>query len=70
MHMVRKCHHIFAHPKKKKKSILNPQGTEKFVNFFVNVVFTCTYYIVFHTSFALFGCKYRALVEPTEGLTH
>lgn len=35
---------------------------------FVNVVFACTY-IVFHTSFALLGCKYWALSPPRVWLT-
>lgn len=54
MHMIRKCHHIFAHPPK--MSIINSQGTEKCVHFCKCCIYM--YIILFHTSFSLFVCKY------------
>lgn len=57
-------------PQKRKKNWKSDKDLSNVFFFFVNVVFTCTYYCVFHTLFALFGCKYLALTELTEGLTH
>lgn len=57
----RKCHCIFAHPQ---KNVFKITGHRKIFDLFVNVVSTCTYSLVFHTSFHYLDVNIGLVLSP------